>query len=115
MYRYAIIGFGGLGKKHLANLSVLEKERGDFSLCALCGADEKSLKENVKLNLGDVDISSVDFSKCSFYRDYKELIDNEKPDFVISTRPTYLQEEVAMYALEREVYVFSKKRMSLRV
>ena len=74
MYRYAIIGFGGLGKKHLSNLVKLEGKRGDIKLCAICGADIKSFKENVKLNLGNVDISNIDFSDCNFYEDYKELI-----------------------------------------
>lgn len=113
MYRYAIIGFGGLGKLHLGNLIKLEKERGDIKLCALCGADPASFKSNVKLNIGDVDISSIDFSSCGFYQDYKELIDKEKPDFILSTLPTYLHEEVAVYALSHGVHVFSEKPMAL--
>lgn len=113
MYRYAIIGFGGLGKLHLGNLIKLEKERGDIKLCALCGADPESFKSNVKLNIGDVDISSVDFSSCGFYQDYKELINKEKPDFILSTLPTYLHEEVAVYALSHGVHVFSEKPMAL--
>ena len=48
MYRYAIIGFGGLGKLHLGNLIKLERERGDIKLCALCGADPNTFKSNVK-------------------------------------------------------------------
>ena len=113
MYRYAIIGFGGLGKLHLGNLIKLEKERGDIKLCALCGADPESFKSNVKLNIGNVDISSIDFSSCGFYQDYKELIDKEKPDFILSTLPTYLHEEVAVYALSHGVHVFSEKPMAL--
>ncbi len=113
MYRYAIIGFGGLGKLHLGNLIKLEKERGDIKLCALCGADPESFKSNVRLNIGDVDISSIDFSSCGFYQDYKELIDKEKPDFILSTLPTYLHEEVAVYALSNGVHVFSEKPMAL--
>ena len=113
MYRYAIIGFGGLGKLHLGNLIKLEKERGDIKLCALCGADPESFKSNVRLNIGDVDISSIDFSSCGFYQDYKELIDKEKPDFILSTLPTYLHEEVAVYALSHGVHVFSEKPMAL--
>lgn len=116
MYRYAIIGFGGLGKLHLMNLLRLEQERkGDISLCAICGADKESVLSNVKLNLGTVDISSVDFSKCGFYEDYKELIEKEKPDFILSTLPTYLHEEVAIYALSKGIHVFSEKPMALTV
>ncbi len=113
MYKYAIIGFGGLGKLHLTNLLKLEKERGDIRLQALCGADPNAFKENVKLNLGDVDVNSMDFSNCNFYQDYKELIEKEKPDFILSTLPTYMHEEVAVYALERGVHVFSEKPMAL--
>lgn len=113
MYKYAIIGFGGLGKLQLGNLLELEAERGDMKLCALCGADPNSFKSNVKINIGNIDISNVDFSECAFYQDYRELIDKEKPDFIISTLPTYLHEEVAIYALERGVHVFSEKPMAL--
>lgn len=114
MYRYAIIGFGGLGKKHLSNLSLLQKERDDFRLCAICGIGPvKSMTENIKINLGDVDISLVDFSNCNFYEDYKELINKEKPDFIISCLPTYLHEEVAVYSLEHGADVFSEKPMAL--
>lgn len=113
MYRYAIIGFGGLGKLHLGNLIKLEQERGDIKLCALCGADPNTFKSNTKLNIGDIDISSIDFSDCNFYRDYKELIEKEKPDFILSTLPTYMHEEVAVYALKRGVHVFSEKPMAL--
>ncbi len=113
MYKYAIIGFGGLGKLHLTNLMQLEKERGDFKLCALCGADPNAFKENVKINLGNVDIGNIDFSSIGFYQDYKELIEKEKPDFILSTLPTYMHEEVAVYALNKGVHVFSEKPMAL--
>ena len=109
MKKYAIIGFGGLGKLHLANLIELERERGDIKLVAICGADPKSFKQNVKINLGTVDIGSFDFDSCNFYVDYKELIDKETPDFIVSAVPTYLHEEVASYALMRGVHVFSEK------
>ena len=113
MLKYAIIGFGGLGKLQLGNLLALEEERGDIKLCSICGADPESFKSNIKINIGTIDISKVDFSAVSFYQDYKELIDTEKPDFIIATLPTYLHEEVAYYALERGVSVFSEKPMAL--
>ena len=114
MYRYAIIGFGGLGKLLLTNLLRIEAERnGDIKLCAICGADKETVLKNVNLNLGTVDISSIDFSDCGFYTDYKELIDKEKPDFVISALPTYLHEEVAVYVLNQGIHLFSEKPMAL--
>lgn len=115
MYNYAIIGFGGLGKMHLSNLAKLEKERGDFSLQAICGTDATTFKENVKLNLGTVDLSDIDIENCRFYQDYKDLIDNENVDFILSTLPTYLHEEVAVYALNHGIHVFSEKPMALSI
>ncbi len=116
MYRYAIIGLGGLGKLHLANLIKIGQKRGDIALCAVCGigsADE--LKSAVKINLGAVDISEVDFSGCNFYTDYRELLDRERPHFILSTLPTHLHEEVALYALSRGAHVFSEKPMALNI
>ncbi len=116
MYRYAIIGFGGLGKVHLVNLIRLERERvGELKLCAICGTNREALQCNTKLNFGTVDISSVDFSDCGFYQDYRELIDKEAPDFLISALPTNLHEEVAVYALSKGIHVLSEKPMALTV
>ena len=113
MYKYAIIGFGGLGKTHLANLISLSQQRHDIELCAICGADKNSIHSNVKLNLGEVDMSSVNLDNCNFYMDYKELFEKESLDFAICTLPTYLHEEVAIYAMSKGVHVFSEKPMAL--
>ena len=113
MYKYAIIGFGGLGKTHLSNMVNLEKERGDFKLAAICGTTAEEAKKSVTINLGTVDLSGVDFSACNFYQDYKEMMEKEELDFVLSVLPTYLHEEVAVYCLEHGVHVFSEKPMAL--
>ena len=113
MYSYAIIGFGGLGKIHLINLDKIATRRGDLVLKAICGASKENFKQSVSLNMGDVDISNIDVDNCNFYDDYKQLIDTEKPDFIISTLPTFMHEEVAVYALQRGIHVFSEKPMSL--
>lgn len=113
MYRYGIIGFGGLGKKHLCNLYEIEKMRGDFKLAAICGTTLEEAKKGVKINLGSVNVSSVDFSSCNFYQDYKEMLDNENLDFILSVLPTFLHEEVALYALKSGVHLFSEKPMAL--
>lgn len=113
MKKYAIIGFGGLGKMHLSNMVKLEKERGDFKLAAICGTTLEEATKSVQINLGTVDLSDVDFSSCNFYQDYKEMINKEKLDFVLSVLPTYLHEEVAIYCLEHGVNVLSEKPMAL--
>lgn len=113
MYKYAIVGFGGLGKTHFLNLIPLAQERGDFCLQAICGADPEALTKSVKLNIGEVDLSQIDFSDCHFYRDYKEMLDQEQLDFIISALPTYLHEQAAVYALNKGIHVFSEKPMAL--
>ena len=113
MYRYAIIGFGGLGRVHLSNLEKINEERGDLTLCAICGTTAEGFKKSVSLNIGTTDCSHIDVSAINFYDDYKELIDNEKPDFIITALPTYLHEEVAVYALDRGIHTFSEKPMAL--
>lgn len=113
MYRYAIIGVGGLGKLHMANLLQLEKERGDICLKAVCGASREDLQTKIHINLGDQDVSQFDFSNCNFYNEYKDLVDNEELDFVLCVLPTFLHEEVAVYCLNKGLHVFSEKPMAL--
>lgn len=114
MYRYAIIGAGGLGKVHFANLARLAEERkGDIKLCAICGTTKETFTKSVSLNFGTVDTSAADLSEVSFYQDYRELIDTEKPDFVISATPTFLHADIAVYALSRGVHIYSEKPMAL--
>ena len=48
MLKYAIIGLGGLGKKHLVNLDEIEKKRGDMCLSGLCGASREDFTKKVK-------------------------------------------------------------------
>lgn len=113
MYSYAIIGFGGLGRTHAANLDKIAKERGDIYLKAIYGTTAEEFSKSVSMNIGTTETSGIDISRCSFYDDYKELIINEKPDMVITALPTFLHEEVAVFALENGCHVFSEKPMAL--
>ncbi len=113
MYKYAIIGFGGLGKLHMTNLHKLERSGYDIKLSALCATSSASIGKNVELNLGTVDMSDIDLSECNFYTDYKELLDKEELDFIVSALPTYMHDEVAVYALNKGIHVFSEKPMAL--
>lgn len=113
MFKYAIIGFGGLGKLHFTNLYKLSQQRGDFKLAAICGATKEDFKKNVKLNIDEVDLSKIDVSDCNFYSDYKELIEKEDIDFAVAALPTYIHDEFAVYALSKGIHVFSEKPMAL--
>lgn len=109
MIKGAVIGFGGLGKLHFSNLMVLAQ--GDFEITALCGVSRDDFEKTVKTNLGIIN-TRLDSSKFNLYTDAKVLIDTEKPDFIVSALPTYLHEEIALYALSRGCHVFSEKPMA---
>lgn len=113
MHKYAIIGFGGLGKMHLCNLKKLEAERGDFKLAAICGTTAENARKSTKINLGEANVAEIDFSDCHFYDDYRAMLANEELDFVFSVLPTYLHKEVGLYVLSKGVDLFSEKPMAL--
>ncbi len=112
MLNFALIGVGGLGKIHLANLLELEQIRGDIRLVALCDVEATRIYEKVETNLGEVS-DSVDLSKFKFYQDAYKMFENEKLDFIVSALPTYLHEKIAVTALELGIHVFSEKPMAL--
>ena len=90
MKRYAIIGFGGLGKKHFLNLLEIEKKRNDIQLVAICNSSTESIFENITINIGTTELSGVDFSKYNLYTDYKEMIEKtfgEGSCCVLNIRP----------------------------
>jgi len=113
MKKYAIIGFGGLGKTHFCNLLEIEKKRGDISLCAICNADLSAITESVALNIGSVSMDNVDFSKYNLYTDYKEMLDKEDLSFVLIALPTYLHASVTIECLKRGIDVYVEKPMAL--
>lgn len=113
MIKYALLGFGGLGKLHFKNLLKLNEKHKDISLVAICGADKKTLTENTKINIGSTVLDNVDFSKYSFYDTVDELLENEELDFVISALPTVMHKESAVQVLNRGIHIFSEKPMAL--
>lgn len=113
MKKYAIIGFGGMGKTHFMHLRKLEQLGKDIKLAAICNSDIESISKNVSLNFGDANISDIDFSQYGLYTDYKEMIEKEEIDFVLISLPNYLHSEVSVYCLERGIDVFVEKPMAI--
>lgn len=113
MLKYALIGFGGLGKLHFKNLLEIEKKRSDIKLVSICGADRSTLTQSTSLNIGSTSLDDVDFSKYTLYDTIEELFDNEKLDFVVTALPTVIHKDSAIYALKHGVHVFSEKPMAL--
>lgn len=113
MKNYAIIGFGGLGKTHFLNLIQIEKQRKDIRLAAICNADIESITKSIKINLGNVNLDDIDFSRYNLYTDYKEMIEKENLDFVFIALPTHLHCEVAVYCLNHGLNVYTEKPMAI--
>jgi len=114
MLKFAIIGFGGLGKVHFRNMIELQKTRGDIKLVALCDIEESRFSEETSTNLGG-NTTPVDLSKFNLYTDVNKLLEKEELDFVITALPTYIHEKIAVLALEKGLCVFSEKPMALNL
>ena len=113
MLKYAIIGFGGLGKVHFsASKEVCEKT--DAKLVALCDIREEAFTSKTATNLGD-DNSSKDYSDYNIYYNVDELLEKEELDFAVIVVPTYLHEELAVKVMKKGVHVFSEKPMAISV
>ena len=108
MLKCAVIGLGGLGKKHLGNLLKMQDK---VEIVALCDVEKNKLLDGVSTNLGIIK-ADTDFSKYHFYTDAQELLDKEDLDFVVCALPTYLHKKYAVMAMEKGVHVFSEKPMA---
>ena len=111
MLKYAILGFGGLGKVHFSNTEELKK-RKDVKLVAICDVEKSAFETKAATNLGD-DNSVLDFAGMNLYNDACEMFEKEDLDFIISALPTYIHEKYAVMAMERGIHVFSEKPMAL--
>ena len=109
MLKYAIVGFGGLGKVHFSGYEQI-KNQVDVELVAFCDVEESAFASKTATNLGADNSGEV---KGNIYYSIEDLLANEQLDFIVSAVPTYLHEEIAVKAMEKGVHVFSEKPMSL--
>lgn len=114
MLKYAIIGFGGLGKVHFSGTAELSSIHNDVKLVAICDVNEGAFVSKTSTNLGE-DNTKLDLSMYNLYSDAKEMLEKEELDFIITAVPTYLHDDIAIMAMERGIHVFSEKPMALSV
>lgn len=114
MLKFAIIGFGGLGRLHFRDVAEFSNLAGDLQLVALCDVEESAFTKEVKTNLGG-ESSVMDLSPYHLYDDASELLEKEELDFVITALPTYLHEKIAVMAMEKGIHVFSEKPMAINL
>ncbi len=112
MLKFAIIGFGGLGKLHFHNVEEVANRVGDIKLVALCDINEKAFSTQTTINLSEKQ-KHLDLSPYNLYCDAEEMFQKEKLDFIITALPTHLHEKIAVLAMEHGIHVFSEKPMAI--
>lgn len=91
--RAAVIGTGNMGKFHVRNYLEME----DTTLVAIADLNEET---GTKLSKE---------AGCKYYKDYKEMIEKEKPDLVSIAVPTKYHTEVAIYCLSHKIPTILEK------
>lgn len=112
MLKFAIIGFGGLGKLHYRNVAEVTETVKDIQLVAICDVEDSAFHAQVSTNLGDSN-ANLDLSAYRLYNDAAEMLEKEELDFVITALPTFLHSKIAIMAMEKGLHVFSEKPMAL--
>jgi predicted dehydrogenase len=95
MYKTGIIGVGFIGAAHIEAL----RRFGNVEVVALADSNEPEAKAK-----------SLNVPKG--YADYRDLIDNEKPDVIHICTPNQNHCEVAIYAMERGIHVLCEKPLA---
>ena len=111
MLKCAVAGLGGLGKVHLKNLCLMENTTKAVEVCGIYDPDPKCYQKKVTTNLGENKLD--DLSRIAHFTSLDELIEQAKPDFLLSAAPTFAHEEVAIKALRCGIHTFTEKPMAL--
>lgn len=103
MLKVGIIGCGGICNG--AHLPAYNKKNSRAKVVALCDINEAKFDKTEK-KLG---------YKPKRYTDYKQMIENEQLDYVDICTPNYLHAEIAIFAMEHKVNVFTEKPDTISV
>lgn len=96
MIKFAIVGFGHIGKRHAAH--IVENE--DASLVAICDIDEASMK-------------NCTYSGVEQFRDMDTMLATIKADVICICTPNYLHASQSIAALNSGFHVVVEKPMAL--
>ncbi|SDD40738.1 Predicted dehydrogenase [Paenibacillus sp. UNCCL117] len=99
-YRVAVIGAGGIAGPHLAALHQLERT----TPVAIADIQEDRARERAQAYEG-----------VNSYKDYREMLQVEKPDIAIVTLPHFLHKEAALACAEAGAHLLLEKPMALDV
>ncbi|WP_304065323.1 Gfo/Idh/MocA family protein [Megamonas hypermegale] len=104
MIKYALIGTGRIAVNHVKAVKQY-KDRLIFS--AVCDLDEKNVKTC---------FSKAEYTEhIPFYSDYKQLINEIKPDFVAIATDSGKHAEIGKYCLEHGCHVLIEKPIAMNM
>jgi len=98
-FQVGIVGCGAIFPQHAISV----RDIANCDLVAVCDID----KSRAEVNAG--------YFGCAHYTDYKEMIERENLDVLHICLPHHLHPPVAIFAMERGVYVLTEKPISVTV
>jgi predicted dehydrogenase len=98
-YRTALIGSGWWGR----NILRCAMEAGESQVVALCDVDQNQLSGAAE------EVTKLSGDKPKLHKDYRELLDREKPEIVIVATPDHWHALPTIAALKAGVHVYLEK------
>ncbi|MEI6040047.1 MAG: Gfo/Idh/MocA family oxidoreductase [Candidatus Berkelbacteria bacterium] len=95
----AVIGIGNMGKHHARNYSEIQ----DVDLVAVADLNEELGQETAE-RFG-----------CKYYKNYQEMLDNEKIDVITIAVPTKYHKDVALACIEKGINILLEKPIAATV
>ena len=99
--RVALIGFGGIARIHNNAYRSLEREGYPIELVAVCEKNVESVRQAVKINLGNDTEPLADSVRV--YSDADELLKNEEFDLADICLPTFLHKDMSVKFLSETI------------
>lgn len=100
--RYALIGCGRIAVNHLKAC-----KNNQLELCALCDIDLIKISQLIDK------IEFTEYKDVPRYADYKEMIQQEKPELVSIATESGCHAEIAAYCMEHGVHVIIEKPVAM--
>lgn len=101
-YKLALIGSGWWGM----NILRCALQHGGCKLVAICDVDTR------QLNSALTEINKLTTDRPKTYRDYRELLQQEKPEIVIVATPDHWHPLIAIAAMQQGAHVYVEKPVS---
>ncbi|MCM2979494.1 Gfo/Idh/MocA family oxidoreductase [Niallia circulans] len=98
--RIGIIGVGGMAQSHIKGLQNV----GTFKIEAICDSNRVRLKK-----VGE----QLAIKTENQYQDFRELIDSQKIDAVVSVTPNNVHAPILEYCMERKMPILTEKPFTL--